>query len=154
MHRITSRSPICSATKIHRSTEEKVRKIDVFRTFCDTTRRKIIATQFGDRKVNLRLILYIFRIHHFLVRRIFKFLIAHKVPALWRRKKTGKYPKMPSQLRIWIFDVPKMMYTKRCITMARLTSRCLNCVAINIRRVAWQNERETSIFRTFSSALR
>ena len=110
--RITSRSPICDATNIYRSAVEKVRKIDVFRTFCDATRRKIIATQFGDREVNLRLILHIFRTHHFLVRRIFKFLIAREVPALRRRKKTGKYRKMPSQLRIWIFNVPKI-YTKK-----------------------------------------
>ena len=48
----------------------------------------------------------------------------------------------------------KWCIQKRCITMPRLTSRCPNCNAINIRRAASQNERETSIFRTFSWALR
>ena len=91
--RITSRSPICDATNIHRSAVENVRRIDVFRTFCDATRPKIIATQFGDREVNLRLILHISRIHHFLVRRIFKFLIAYEVPALRRRKKPANIQK-------------------------------------------------------------
>ena len=48
----------------------------------------------------------------------------------------------------------KRCIQKRCITMPRLTSRCPNCNAINIRRVASQNGRETSIFCTFSTALR
>ena len=51
--RITSQSPICDATNIHRRAVENVRKIDVFRAFCDATRREIIATQFAALEVNL-----------------------------------------------------------------------------------------------------
>ena len=59
-HRITSWSPICNATNIHRSAVENMRKIDVSRPFCDATRRIFIALQFGQREVNLGIVMHLF----------------------------------------------------------------------------------------------
>lgn len=74
--KIIPRSAISDTTNIHRSTVENVRKNDVFHAFCDATRPTFIALQIEEREVNLRIVLHLFCIHYFLVRRIFKFLYA------------------------------------------------------------------------------
>ena len=152
--RITSWPPICSATKIHRSAEEKVRKIDVSRSFCDATRRIFIALQFGQQEVNLGIIMHLFVCIIFGTSNIQilnwdgifgylpVFLRLHNAGTLWAIKNLN------------IRRTKKWCIRKTYKIKRRFTSRSLNCVAIIFRHVASQNVRKTSIFHTFSTALR
>ena len=107
MRRIASSSPICDATNIHRSAVENVPKITVLRALWDAMRPESIISQIRDREVNLCTALHLLCINYFLVRWTPKFLIADEIVVLRVRKMTDKWPKIPSQLRIWIFIVPK-----------------------------------------------
>ena len=98
MCKISSHSPIFDTTNIHRSAVEIVLKID---DFCDATPPVFIGLQIRVRKVNLPTVVHVFCIHHFLLRKIFKYLIAHGIVAFHGRKMSDKCPKIPWQLRIW-----------------------------------------------------
>ena len=77
--KITSRSPICYAMNFHRSAVEKRRKSAFYSTFFTAFRWKFIVSQIGENEVILRIILYLFPIHHFVVRSMLKYLIAREV---------------------------------------------------------------------------
>ena len=67
MGRFTSRSPIFNATNIARIAAENVRKNDVFRTFSIATQSAVVASGVGGRERDLRMVLHIFRMHHFIL---------------------------------------------------------------------------------------
>ena len=64
---------------IHWSAVENRPKTSFFRTFFVAPRSIFTVSQIGDREVNLHVIVHPFRIHHFMVRSIAKYLIAPKV---------------------------------------------------------------------------
>ena len=77
--RISCRSSICYAMNFHRSAVEKRRKSAFFSTFFTAFRWKFIVSQIGEREVILRIIIYLFPIHHFVVWSMLKYLIAREV---------------------------------------------------------------------------
>ena len=80
-----------------------------------------------------------FFIHHFFGSKIFKYLIAHEIVALRGWKMTDKWPKIPWQLWIWIFIIPRSDLFKKDPHTGGVES---------------QNVRKSLFLSTFSTALR
>ena len=74
MCRMASLSPIFGKINIHRSAVENVLKNDDLHTFCDATPPVFIGSQIGEQKVNPHIVMHVFCIHHFLSRKIPKYL--------------------------------------------------------------------------------
>ena len=79
MRRFTSSLRIYYTVKIHRSAANKVRKKRRFRLFSGALRWILTVSQIGEREVNLHIIPHLFRINHFAVRSISKYLIGPEV---------------------------------------------------------------------------
>ena len=75
----TSRSPIFDTTKIHQSAMKKERRIGDFCISSIALRWKFIISQIWEREVNQRMILHLFRIHHFVIWLVVEFSMRNDI---------------------------------------------------------------------------